>query len=109
MMNIDRLLELLTLWKYYMLNDKNTLGYPSRSIGLSSGGESSYNAFDEMYETSENQNVKIIDAVIDSLDKEQRKAIYARYLGTKKPEYYELKLEMAIDNLLTIAGRRIYA
>ena len=92
-----------------MRSDNHKLGYPSKSIGMSSGGESSYDAFDEMYEDVEADNVRTVDAVIHSLPKDQQEAIYARYLKTKKPLYYEMKLELAIDNLLTIVARRIGA
>jgi len=106
-MEINRLLELLDKWKLYMRSDNHKLGYPSKSIGMSSGGVSG--SFDDMYNEVENDNIRTVDAVIHSLPKDQQQAIYARYLQTKKPMYYELKLEMAIDNLLTIVGRRIGA
>ena len=108
-MQMDRLLELLDKWKLFMRSDNHKLGYPSKSIGMSSGGESSYDAFDEMYEDVEADNVRTVDAVIHSLPNDQKDAIYARYLNTKKPSYYEIKLQLAIDNLLTIVGRRIGA
>lgn len=106
-MEINRLLELLDKWKLYMRSDNHKLGYPSKSIGMSSGGASG--SFDDMYNEVEDDNIRTVDAVIHSLPKDQQQAIYARYLQTKKPMYYELKLEMAIDNLLTIVGRRIGA
>lgn len=108
-MDMDRLLELLDKWKLYMRSDNHRLGYPNKSLGMSSGGESSYDAFDEMYEEVEHTNVKTVDAVIHSLPEDQKQAIYARYLQTKKPELYEYKLQIAMDNLLTIVGRRIGA
>ena len=106
-MQINRLLELLDKWKLFMRSDNHKLGYPSKSLGMSSGGESSYDAFDEMYEDVESDNIRTVDAVIHSLPKDQKDAIYARYLNTIKPLYYEIKLKLAIDNLLTIVGRRI--
>lgn len=106
-MELNRLLELLDKWKLYMRSDNHKLGYPSKSIGMSSGGASG--SFDDMYDEVEDDNIRTVDAVIHSLPKDQQQAIYARYLKTKKPLYYELKLEMAIDNLLTIVGRRIGA
>jgi len=108
-MDMNRLLDLLDKWKLYMKSDNHKLGYPNKSIGLSSGGESSYDVFDEMYESSELENVKTLDAVIHSLNQEEQKAIYSRYLNTKKPMYYEIKLQIAIDNLLQIVSRRIGA
>jgi len=104
-MNIEYLMYLLDEWARWMKRDDHGLGYPKRSLGMSSGGASG--SFDEMYESSELDKIKTIDSVISSLDNQQRDAIYARYLGSKKPMYYEIKLELAIDNLLTIAGRRL--
>lgn len=106
-MEMNRLLELLDKWKLYMRSDNHKLGYPSKSIGMSSGGASG--SFDDMYDEVEDDNIKTVDAVIHSLPKDQQQAIYARYLKTKKPLYYEIKLELAIDNLLTIVARRIGA
>ena len=106
-MEMNRLLELLDKWKLYMRSDNHKLGYPSKSIGMSSGGASG--SFDDMYDEVEDDNIRTVDAVIHSLPKEQQEAIYARYLKTKKPLYYEIKLELAIDNLLTIVARRIGA
>jgi hypothetical protein len=106
-MEMNRLLELLDKWKLYMRSDNHKLGYPSKSIGMSSGGASG--SFDDMYDEVEDDNIRTVDAVIHSLPKEQQDAIYARYLKTKKPLYYEIKLELAIDNLLTIVARRIGA
>lgn len=104
---MNRLLELLDRWRLYMKSDNHKLGYPSKSIGMSSGGASG--SFDDMYDEVEDDNVRTVDAVIHSLPKDQQEAIYARYLKTKKPMYYEMKLELAIDNLLTIVGRRVGA
>jgi hypothetical protein len=106
-MEMNRLLELLDRWRLYMRSDNHKLGYPSKSIGMSSGGASG--SFDDMYDEVEDDNVRTVDAVIHSLPKDQQEAIYARYLKTKKPMYYEMKLELAIDNLLTIVGRRVGA
>jgi DNA-directed RNA polymerase specialized sigma24 family protein len=92
-----------------MAEDSKHLGYPSRATGMSTGGESSHEAFEHMIESMDKQNVKILDAVIDSLPKKQRQAIYARFLKTKKPFYYDKELGLAIDNLMTIVDRRIFA
>lgn len=104
-MNIEYLMYLLDEWARWMKKDDHGLGYPKRSLGISTGGASS--SFEEMYENGELDKIKTVDSVIHSLDNQQRDAIYARYLGSKKPMYYELKLSHAVDNLLTIVGRRI--
>lgn len=106
-MEVEYLMHLLRQWARWMKEDDHGLGYPKKSIGMSSGGESSYGAFDEMIEKTELANIKVLDTVIHDLDHEQRKAVYARFLGAKKPMYYEIKLSHAIDNLTTIVGRRI--
>lgn len=108
-MTMQRLLELLDKWRLWMRTDNHRLGYPSKSILISSGG-SAEDAFEEMYQTSEDDNVRVLDSVISDLEKQQRDAIYYRFLKSgPKPNFYELKLEIAMDNLLTIAGQKINA
>ena len=87
----------------------NRLGYPNKTSYLSSGGESTSDVFEEMLGEADNNNVKIVNACIDSLPKEQKKAIYYRWLKGNKPIFYERNLDLAMDNLLTIVGRRIFA
>ena len=50
-----------------MKSDNHKLGYPNKSLGMSSGGESSYDAFDEMYADVELDDVKTVEAVIHSV------------------------------------------
>lgn len=88
-----------------MQRDDAGIGYPKQSVGFISGGSSQ--SFDEMFESSELEHIKTLDSVIHSLHKLQRDAIYARYTGTKKFVHYEYHLSNAVDNLLTIVGRRI--
>lgn len=109
MIDINRLLEILDLWSVWMKSDNHKLGYPSKSIGMYSGGESTVDSFTEMVEAQDMANIRTIDAIIHSLPKEQQDAIYARYLDAKKPLAYPYKLELALDNILTIGSRRINA
>lgn len=109
MIGINRLLELLDLWQLWMKLDNHKLGYPSKSLGMSSGGESTSDAFEDMCTAQDLSNVRTLDAIIHSLPKEQQDALYSRYLNTKKPLAYPYKLELAMDNLLTIAAKRINA
>ena len=108
-MKIERLMVILEDWADYMKQDNHKLGYPSKVSYMSTGGESTSDVFEEMVGKTDSENVKVLNACIHSLDKGQREAIYARWLGSKPPMYYELKLGLAMDNLLTMAGRRIYA
>ena len=109
MISMERLLTILDDWKLYMRSSSHRLGYPSKSLGMSSGGESTTDEFEHMVSAMDKQNVRTIDAIIHSLDKGQQQAIYAKYLGSKPPLAYEWKLDMAYDNLLNMAGRRINA
>ena len=109
MISMERLLSILEDWSVWMKHDSHKLGYPSKSIGMSSGGESTSESFAEMCSAQDMSNIRTIDAIIHSLDKTQQDAIYAKYLGAKPPLAFYWQLEMAYDNLLTIAGRRINA
>ena len=106
---MERLLSIMDDWALWMKSDSHKLGYPTKSIGMSSGGESTRESFSEMCSAQDMSNVRTIDAIIHSLSKEQQDAIYARYLDAKKPLAYPYKLELAFDNLLTMADRRINA
>jgi hypothetical protein len=109
MISMERLLSILEDWALWMKTDNHRLNYPSKSIGMSSGGESTSEAFEEMCSAQDMSNVRTIHAIIHSLPKEQQDAIYAKYLGAKPPLAFYWQLDMAYDNLLVIAGRRINA
>jgi hypothetical protein len=108
-MRIARLMDILDDWARWMKKDSHRLGYPRKSSYFSSGGESTSEVFEDMLSKSDMNNVKIVDAIIDDLPIKQKQAINYRFLGGNKPMYYERDLELAVDNLLTIAGRKIYA
>jgi len=108
-MRIARLMNILEDWAMWMKKDSHRLGYPNKTTYFSTGGESTAEVFEDMVSKSDMENVKIVDSIIDDLPKQQKQAINYRFLGGKKPMYYERDLELAIDNLLTIAGRKIYA
>lgn len=90
-----------------MRSDDHKLGFPKRTIGMSSGGASTEDSFDEMFESAELDKVKLVNTVIHSLDQGQKDAIYHFHLGTKAPQFKEFKYQLAIDNLLTMVGKRI--
>ena len=108
-MRIGRLMSILTDWSRWMKSDNHGLGYPSKVSYMSSGGESTTEVFEDMVSKTDMNNIKIVDAVIDGLEKNQKAAIYYRFLGGKKPLFYEKNLDLAFDNLLIITGKRIYA
>jgi hypothetical protein len=109
MISMERLLSIMEDWALWMKSDNHRLGYPSKSIGMSSGGESTSESFSEMCSAQDMSNIRTIDAIIHSLDKTQQDAIYAKYLGAKPPLAFFWQLDMAYDNLLTMAGKRINA
>ena len=109
MISMERLLSILEDWALWMKSDNHRLGYPSKSIGLSSGGESTSEAIEEMCSAQDMSNVRTIHAIVHSLEQGQQEAIYAKYLGAKPPLAFYWQLDMAYDNLLTIAERRINA
>jgi len=104
-MDRELLMDYMDMWARNMRQPDSGLGYPKKSVMMSSGGN--YTSFEDMIEEADSNIIKTIDAVISSLDPEQRSAVWARWLNTKKPMYYELKLSHAIDNLMTIVGRRL--
>lgn len=109
MITMERLLSILDDWKVYMKSTNTRLGYPSKSLGMSSGGESTKDEFEHMVNAMDQSNIRTLDAIIHSLDQGQQQAIYAKYLNGKPPLAYQWQLDMAYDNLLTIANRRINA
>lgn len=110
-MEIRRLLEILEDWKLWMKqSDSKRLGYPDRVPILQTGGYPSDDAFEEMIDKSNLEVVKIIDTLIHhSISKQQREAIYARYLNTKKPLLYEHHLSDALEKLIQLAEHKILA
>ena len=108
-MRITRLMSILDDWSRWMKVDKHGLGYPTSTSYFSSGGESTSEVFEDMVSKTDMNNIKVVDAVIDGLKKNQKAAIYYRFLGGKKPMFYEKNLNLAMDNLLTMVGQRIYA
>ena len=108
-MHIDRLKQILDDWSLWMHSPNHKLGYPSKSLGMISGGESTSDVFEEMVSEMDMTNVRTIDAIISSLPKDQKDAVYARYLKTAKYDDYEYQLGLAFDNLLSMASRRIVA
>jgi len=109
MLSADRLLQIIEDWSIWMKKPAHKLGFPSKSLVMMSGGASTSDSFDELILAQDINNITIIDTLIHGLPVDQQEAIFYRYLSCKKPFAYEYKLEMAIDNLLTMASRKIDA
>ena len=52
-MTIERLMALLEDWSLWMKHDSHRLGYPSKSLGISGGHDSSHDAFEFMVDESD--------------------------------------------------------
>lgn len=108
-MNEARLMQILTNWANWMRQDSHRLGYPSKSSFLSSGGASTEDTFELMLSDMDLEHCRTMDAIIDSLEPTQKKAIYSRFLNEKKSIDYSYQLEKAFSNLLPLASKRIFA
>ena len=106
---MDRLLQILDDWKIYDKYYKEKLGYPSRSLGMSSGGASSNEALDHLLSDMDLQNAETLNTGINNLPAGQKAAIRHKYFKEPKPIAYEWQWDMALDNLLTWATKRIAA
>ena len=62
---MDRLLQILDDWKLYMRSDNHKLGYPSKSLGMSSGGESTEDEFTGRFSDEED-----VESTRDDFDPE---------------------------------------
>jgi len=109
MITMDRLLQILDDWKVYDKYYKEKLGFPNKALGMSSGGASSHEAFEHLISGMDLQNAETMASLINSLPKGQRAAIRHKYFKEPKPIAYEWQYDMAMDNLLTWATKRIAA
>jgi hypothetical protein len=105
-MQLDDLLLVLEDWSKWMRHDEHGLGYPKKSSVIISGGESSFDAFEIMAHEMDLYLVEVVNAIIDGLEQDLRNAIYARYLNGNKPLYYEMKLQLALEKILSKAQKR---
>lgn len=62
--NVIRLKECLEMWRDWMLHDNARLGYPQKSIGISSGG---VNCWDDVGDECDNYTVQIVDAAMTTM------------------------------------------
>jgi hypothetical protein len=60
-----------------------------------------------MIEEADSEIIRTINSCMDSLNSEEVSAIWARYLNTRKPMYYELKLMAGLDRLKEMVENRI--
>lgn len=104
-MHKDLFLDYMSMWSRWMQSSDHKLGFPQRSVGVS--GASSTN-FDDMIEEADSEVIRTINSCMDSLNPEEVNAIWARYLKTKKPMYYEIKLQTGLEKLQDLVEKRIH-
>jgi len=100
MISKEYMMELLDEWAKWVKSYKDEgLGYPKRSVGISSGS-SQYGAFEAMCDHADEHQMKIVNTGVYDLAPEEQSAIFWRYFKQKpKPMYYEFKLQMAMEHL----------
>jgi hypothetical protein len=103
-MHKDLFLEYMQNWARWMKSEDHKLGFPQRSIGMAGASSTS---FDDMIEEADSEIVRTINSCIDSLGSDEVNAIWARYIGTKKPMYYEMKLQIGLDKLQSMVEARV--
>ena len=105
-MTMAKLQDLLKAWARNSKQEiSSKLGYPSRSLGMSTGGNST--SFDEMYDSMVADHIRTLQAIIDSLPERQQNAVYHKYTGSKAEVLQDYHMNQAYDNLLTICTRRM--
>lgn len=78
---LDNLMAWLKEWAAWMAQDNHRLGYPAKSLGISSGYVGCASAgFDELCDEADARMLKVIDTAINDLTPVQASAIHNRYL-----------------------------
>ena len=95
------LVAVLEDWAAWQAGYNPRLGYPSHSLGISTGGAST--SFDEMCESMDLEICRKVDTAIYDLDLPKRSAIFRRYLASvfqfRRLDYKTL-LQQAHEELL---------
>ena len=106
-MELMRLEWHLENWRDYMRTPSHKLGYPSKSLCISSGNGSAIESFEIECEKVDLQCAITMEAMIDSLPREQSCAINHKWLhAVYALRNIEHAYEMAIDNLMVMADKR---
>ena len=106
-MTNDRLDWHLDNWSIWMKRDTHKLGYPSKSLCMSSGGSSGDDEFDIMCDEADINCAQKMDGLVDSITLPQRTAINHVWLQVK--HHYptqDLDYEEAIDHLIKLSVKR---
>jgi hypothetical protein len=77
---LDRVKEALEIWAEDMKHGGVKLGFPSRSIGFSSGGSWGH-GYDDLEETVDRNTAKAVEAILEGLTISQRLAVHHYHLA----------------------------
>jgi hypothetical protein len=108
-MTLDRLEWHLENWRDDMGSQGifKRLGYPSKSLGIASGGDSAADEFEIMCEDCDKESANTMDGIIESLSRPQHTAVYYHWRLSK--HFYptqDLDYEEAKENIIRIAKKR---
>ena len=94
-------------WVAFMRTNRLTIGYPSRSLGIETGGSAGGEEFDHIADREENKAAAEFDCCIEALEAARRSAIHHKYLGSMfRFEDFETNLFCALIDLKRIAKKR---
>lgn len=106
-MDMNRLEWHMENWATWMRKPAHRLGYPSRSLCMVSGGESTADNFDIMADEGEITSARQIDAIIAGLPTDQQNALHHRWLhSVYRMRNYAEVLDQAMGSVLSMATRR---
>ncbi len=106
-MTNEDLMRHMANWADYMKVPTHRLGYPSKSLCISSGGASGEDEFDIMCEEVDIRCAQIMDGIIDSISMPQRVAVNHVWLHVKHCYPTQiLDLEEAYENISKLADKR---
>jgi len=107
-MTLERLIDFhLPNWADWMKQPASKLGYPSKSLCMSSGGGSSDDEFEHMCSEVDIKCAQSIDSIIDSLSMPQKTAINHVWLKVKHNyPTHEMDYAEALESIIRLALKR---
>ena len=94
-------------WVRFMRTNRLNIGYPSRSLGIETGGSAGGEEFDHIADREENKAAAEFDCCIEALEAPRRCAIHHKYLGSKyRHADLATNLSCALIDLKRIAKKR---
>jgi hypothetical protein len=72
----QRVKDALDVWAEWMQQDDTTLGYPSKSVGILSGGDAWGNFCEDHEHEVDSAMAKAVDAIIEGMPLSQKNAVF---------------------------------